>query len=133
MNSKDGFFTLEKFASGGGNQGNMAIAHFKDSVTGEARKQTFSHIDNKIPSYVKEFLNSKTQKTLTLPTGTVFGTVGFTGNIYAGHVTSSKPLDMKAHTHMGFGGYQPTEANYNKSTPYWDYSVINFDKWEGKR
>ncbi|UOG65988.1 hypothetical protein MAL04_20060 (plasmid) [Leptospira noguchii] len=31
---------------------------------------------------------------------------------------------MKAHTHMGFGGYQPTEANYNKSTPYWDYSVI---------
>ncbi|UOG58907.1 hypothetical protein [Leptospira noguchii] len=133
LNSKDGKFTLEKFASGGDVQGNKAIAHFKDSVTGEARTQTFSHMDNKMPSYVKEFLNSKNQVTLTLPTGTVFGTVGFTGNIYAGHVTSSKPLDMKAHTHMGFGGYQPTETNYSKSTPYWDYSVINFDKWEGKR
>ncbi|UOG55063.1 peptidase M23 [Leptospira noguchii] len=133
LNSKDGFFTLEKFKSGGDVQGNMAVAHFKDSVTGEARKHTFSHMDNKMPSYVKEFLNSPSQRTLTLPTGTVFGTVGFTGNIYAGHVTSSKPLDMKAHTHMGFGGYQPTETNYSKSTPYWDYSVINFDKWEGKR
>ncbi|UOG65972.1 hypothetical protein MAL04_20275 (plasmid) [Leptospira noguchii] len=63
MNSKDGFFTLEKFASGGEIKEIWQLAHFKDSVTGEARKQTFSHIDNKIPSYVKEFLNSKTQKT----------------------------------------------------------------------
>ncbi|ULH30602.1 hypothetical protein [Leptospira weilii] len=133
LNSKDGKFTLEKFKSGGNVQGNMAIAHFKDAVTGEARTQTFSHMDNKMPSYVKEFLNSPSQRTLTLPTGTVFGTVGFTGNIYAGHVTSSRPLDMTAHTHMGFGGYKPTETNYNKSFPYWDYSVIDFDKWEGKR
>ncbi|EKR64443.1 hypothetical protein LEP1GSC036_2247 [Leptospira weilii str. 2006001853] len=133
LNSKDGHFTLEKFAFGGDVQGNKAIATFRDAVTGELRKQTFSHLDNKMPSYVKEFLNSPSQRTLTLPTGTVFGTVGFTRNIYAGHVTSSKPLDMKAHTHMGFGGYQPTETNYNKSFPYWDYSVIDFDKWEGKR
>ncbi|XDD51257.1 hypothetical protein AB3N59_05685 [Leptospira sp. WS92.C1] len=133
LNSKDGYFTLEKFAFGGDVQGNKAIATFKDAVTGELRKQTFSHLDNKMPSYVKEFLNSPSQRTLTLPTGTVFGTVGFTGNIHAGHVTSSKPLDMKGHTHMGFGGYKPTETNYNKSFPYWDYSVIDFDKWEGKR
>ncbi|WP_061270758.1 TIGR04388 family protein [Leptospira interrogans] len=133
LNSKDGKFTLTKVVSGGDVQGNMAVVQFRDAVTGELRKQTFSHMDNKMPSYVKEFLNSKTTTSLTLPTGTVFGTVGFTGNIYAGHVTSSKPLDMKAHTHMGFGGYKPTETNYNKSFPYWDYSVIDFDKWEGKR
>ncbi|UOG66050.1 hypothetical protein MAL04_20545 (plasmid) [Leptospira noguchii] len=55
MNSKDGFFTLEKFASGGGNQGNMAIAHFKDSVTGEARKQTLVILITRYRHMLKNF------------------------------------------------------------------------------
>jgi hypothetical protein len=118
--SDDGVFHIDGvYANGAGGSisGGLRIM-VRFLAGGASRRIQFSHLDDRVPRYVLDAAAAGTP----LPAGTVFGFVGYTGNLWIGAPPATDgPYEGSgaglpaAHSHVWF---EASAANHEDLTPW---------------